>query len=104
MPRLTFKGELPPPDEFHRMLVDAMRDANPIDDLLELSDELREYERAYGMSSAQFYQQYQAGTLDVDAEPYFDWADIYELFLETKHRLELALMRAAIRSELAEAA
>jgi hypothetical protein len=101
---LIFKSELPAPEEFRTMLADAMSSANPVDDLLALSDQLREYERVHGLSSARFYQQYQAGTLDDNLQHCVEWAATYDLFLETKHRLELALMQAAIRSDLSEAA
>ena len=40
MPKLTFKDRLPSPDEFQKALAQAMANTNPVDDLLELANEL----------------------------------------------------------------
>jgi hypothetical protein len=55
--------------------------------------ELKEFENRYGMDSASFYRQFEAGELG-DAMDYFEWAGLYELLenLEQKiNRLESAL-------------
>jgi hypothetical protein len=104
MSKLTFKGRLPPQEEFCQALYQAMANVNPLDDLLELSHELREYEQKYQISSAQFYQQYQAGLLEDELQHCMEWATTYTSFVETKRQLETALMRAAVQSEFTEAA
>ncbi|HIK11032.1 MAG TPA: hypothetical protein IGS52_12310 [Oscillatoriaceae cyanobacterium M33_DOE_052] len=40
--------------------------------------ELGEFERRYGMDSAAFYQQFEAGKLG-DAIDFFEWSGLYEL-------------------------
>ena len=65
MPKLSYKNELPSSDEFQKALTQAMANSNPVDDLLELANDLREFEQKHRMSSADFYKKYQAGSLDV---------------------------------------
>lgn len=40
MPKLTYENELPPADEFQKALAEAMANTNPVDDLLELANDL----------------------------------------------------------------
>ena len=48
MARLTFtQDNLPTPEEFERMLEEAMKQSNPADELLEAAEELREHEEAW---------------------------------------------------------
>lgn len=104
MTELTFKNNLPSSDEFRQALAQAMAMTNPVDDLLELSERLREYEHKYHMSSDDFYQRYQAGTLDEELQHCIDWAALYDMFLKTRRVLEATLMRAAMLPELGEVA
>ena len=76
-------NHLPPSGEFRKMLSQALATANPVDDLLGFSHRLFEYEQKHGMSSADFYQQYQAGTLSDDLQHCADWAAVYDLFAKT---------------------
>jgi hypothetical protein len=69
---------------------------NPVDDLLELSNRLHEYEREHHMSSDDFYRRYQAGALDEELQHCVDWAAVYDLFLKTR--------RIQATPELSEAA
>lgn len=97
MPKLSYTAEtMPTPEEFQRQLTQAMSEANPIDDLLLLAEELRSYEMRYGLTSADFWRKYQAGALSDDLQHCVEWAATYDLFTEQKHLLETALMRAAI--------
>ena len=66
---------------------------NPIDDLLELADRLRGYEQKYNRSSADFYRDFQAGTLDDELQHHTEWAAVYDLFVKTKRVIEATLMR-----------
>lgn len=102
MPKLTYKGGLPSREEFQKALTQAMITVNPVDDLLELSNQLREYEQKYDLSSTEFYRQYQAGLLSEPLQHCVEWAAIYDLFMRTKRMLEATLMRAAIYPELEE--
>ncbi len=104
MPKLTFKDKLPSPDEFQKALAQAMANTNPVDDLLELANELWDFEQKYKMASADFYKKYQAGLLDDELQHCIEWVATYDFFIKTKRKLEAALMRAAIQPELPEPA
>lgn len=100
MPKLTYETELPAPDEFQKALAQAMTNSNPVDDLLELANDLWEFEQKYQMPSKDFYEKYQAGSLNDELQHCIEWVATYEFFMKTKRRLEMALMRAAIQPEL----
>jgi hypothetical protein len=103
MVKLHFTQEnMPKPEEFRRILAEAMEKSNPIDELLELHQELCVLEGKYGMTSNEFYEKYQRGEMGDDAEV-MHWAATYHAFVELKSRVEVALMREAIhrRAELA---
>jgi hypothetical protein len=102
MPKLSYKNELPSSDEFQKALTQAMANANPVDDLLELANDLWEFEQKHQMSSADFYHKYRAGSLDDELQHCIEWVATYDFFLKTKRQLEKALMRAAIQPELSE--
>ncbi len=99
MPRLTFKDKLPSPDEFKKALAQAMANTNPVDDLLELANQLWDFEQQYHMSSVDFYEKYEAGSLDDELQHCIEWAATYDFFIKTKRNLEMALMRAAVQPE-----
>ncbi len=88
MTELTFENNLPPSDEFRQALAQAMAMTNPVDDLLALSNQLRKYEQKYHMSSGDFYQCYQAGTLDEELQHCIGWAATYDLFLKTSRKVK----------------
>lgn len=102
MPKLTFKDKLPPVDEFQKVLAQAMASTNPVDDLLELANDLWGFEQKYQMSSADFYEKYQAGLLEDELQHCIEWVATYDFFIKIKRKLESALMRAAIQPELLE--
>ena len=102
MPKLIFKDKLPSTEEFQKALTQVVGNTNPVDDLLDLSNELRDFEQKYQMSSADFYEKYQAGLLDDELQHDIEWVATYEFFLKTKRQLETALMRAALQPELTE--
>lgn len=85
----------PTPEEFQRMLKEAMAKSNPVDELIELSHELYELEQRYGMSSAEFYEKYRKGELG-DNEDIMHWAIVYSSFLRRKQSVEAALIREAV--------
>ena len=101
MARLTFtKDNLPTPEEFRQMLAQTMVQSNPVDDLLEVADELREYEQRYGMASAEFYEQFRQGVLDDELQHCIGWAAAFEVFTKLKRVVESALMREAVWREI----
>ncbi len=59
---------------------------NIIQDLHALEERVRAYERKYGITSADFYELYQAGSLDDDGfdktQEFSRWASAYEMKLE----------------------
>ncbi len=101
MARLTFtKDNLPTPEEFEQMLKEAMEKSNPVDELLEVAEELREYEQKYEMTSNEFYEQFRQGTLDDELQHCIDWAAAFESFNELKRVVESALMREVVWREV----
>jgi len=100
MARLVFtKDNLPTPEEFERMLADAIEKSNPVDELVELAQELYELEQEFGMNSADFYERYQHGEMG-DSQEVMHWAMLYQSFLERKMRVEAALVREAVWREI----
>jgi hypothetical protein len=104
LPLLVYENELPSLDEFQKALAQAMSATNPVDDLLELANDLWEFEQKYRMSSVEFYEKYQAGSLDDELQHCLEWVATYDFFVKTKRKLEAALMRAASQPELPEPA
>ncbi len=102
MSELYFENNTPSSDEFQHALAQAIAITNPVDDLLELSARLRAYEQKYQMSSVDFYQRYQAGTLKEELQHCVGWAAICDLFLKSRRVLEATLIRAAMLPELDE--
>jgi len=100
MARLTFtQDNLPTPEEFERMLSEAMAKSNPVDELIELSQELYELEREFGMKSVEFHEKYKRGEMG-DSGKVMHWAMLYHSFLERKKRVEAALVREAVWRDL----
>lgn len=104
MPNLTYENELPPSDEFQKALAEAMANTNPVDYLLELANDLWEFEQKYQLPSAEFYEKYQTGSLNDELQHCTEWVVTYDFFVKTKRKLEAALMRAAVQPELLEPA
>jgi hypothetical protein len=102
MSELYFENNSPSSDEFRHAMARAIVITNPVDDLLELSARLRAYEQKHHMSSIDFYQRYQAGTLDGELQHCIGWAAICDLFLKSRRVLEATLIRSAMLPELDE--
>ncbi|MBI4789581.1 MAG: hypothetical protein HY782_21335 [Chloroflexi bacterium] len=66
--------------------------SHAVDDLLSLSQQLSEFERQYGMSSAVFFEKYSRGEMG-DAMPFIKWAGRYQLYLDLKIKIEKSLER-----------
>ncbi|MCB9434837.1 MAG: hypothetical protein H6668_22980 [Ardenticatenaceae bacterium] len=93
MPVLEFTSEnLPTSEEFRRML--SLNDAtyDPLEELLRLERDLAKLEQTHGLSSAEFYTQYQAGKFGDDRE-FICWAGRYTLYLRLKAKISKSLER-----------
>ena len=92
MPSLEFTQETIPEtrQEFSRLLEEAQRDANPLDDLLALSRKLLSFEQQYNMTSAEFYARYKRGEMGDDVD-FVRWAGLYRLYRELKAEIEESL-------------
>lgn len=82
--------------DFQAMLHETMSTANPIDDLLALTEKLYVYEQQYNISSASFFTAYEQGDLPEFLAHEVAWAATYDMFIRLKRRLETTLMRAAL--------
>ena len=56
--------------------------------LEQLQRDLVEFEQKYGFSSAEFYQQFQAGQTD-DRMDYVEWASLVQMTANLQYRLQL---------------
>jgi len=82
--------------DFQAMLHETMSTANPIDDLLMLTEKLYAYEQQHNLSSSVFFVAYERGELPESVIHEVAWAATYDMFLRLKHRLEATLMQAAL--------
>ncbi len=60
----------------------------------EISTELKEFEKKFGMSSEECYRRFESGELG-DEGDFFEWAGLYENILLYKKRIEM--LEAAIK-------
>jgi len=77
-------------EELSRLLEEAQRDGNPLDDLLALNRQLLSFERQYDMSSVEFYTRYKRGEMGDDLN-FVRWAGRYRLYCELKEEIEKGL-------------
>ncbi|MBP7963331.1 MAG: hypothetical protein KBG20_21130 [Caldilineaceae bacterium] len=98
MAKVSFTQENMPAssEEFRALLDEAIEKSNPIDDLLELVEDMAVFEKKYQMPSAEFYRKFQAGQMGDDFE-FFEWSAMYRMYTGTRRAIELALMRDAVR-------
>ena len=101
MPQITYQGKPPSSEQFQKDLQDAHAQANPVDDLIDLWQELQNFEQKYELTSEEFYRKYQAGQQG-DDEYCMLWAALYEMFNSSKRLIEKALMRAALVPEMVD--
>lgn len=57
-------------------------------DMAELSQDLADFEKKYGMSSEYFFDEFESGKLG-DAMDFFDWAGLYQMFRRIELRKEM---------------
>ena len=93
MAKITVTEEnKPTPEELRQMLNQAMSESNPVDDLLQVAAELREYEQRYGTSSTEFFKRFHLGELD-ELQHCIGRASAYDVFLKLKTRFESCVAR-----------
>ena len=63
-------------EEFQLLLLEAWLSSNPLDELLELVEQLREYEQRHRVSSSDFHERYQRGQMG-DEREIMRWAVSY---------------------------
>lgn len=97
MPSLHFTKENMPAssEEFSRMLREAVEQSNPIDDLLELAEDLRNFEQKYGMASDEFFQKFHAGQMG-DELDFFEWSFCVKAYRHMRKSIELAMLRGSV--------
>lgn len=99
MPIFEFNTDnMPTPEEFSRLLEQAERDVNPVDELLALSRRLALFEQKYGMNSAEFYERYQRGEMGDDMD-FVRWAGRYRLYQAMKEEIEKSLEMVLVAKE-----
>jgi hypothetical protein len=59
---------------------------SPLTYFRQLVKKLCEYERAYGMTSQEFYQQFQAGAIPEGPCDYLDWRVLYDSYQHMQQR------------------
>jgi len=57
-------------------------------DLEVLQQDLAEMERKYGMSSGEFYERFQAGQMNDEAD-FMEWNALYKMATKLRHRLSI---------------
>lgn len=67
---------------------------SPIDALVAVTKRLSAYERSQGLSSEDFFDQYQNGEISDDIV-FVEWANDYQHYLEIRSALEKKLQYAA---------
>jgi len=84
--------------EFQQILQEAWENGSPLDDLLEIAWQLAELEQKYDMKSADFVEKFQRGEMG-DEMDFIWWANIYDLYLDLRERIERALIKVAVMWE-----
>ena len=92
MPQLLYTTENIPASgkELREQLNQAWSTTSPLDDFTAVVKTLTEYEIAYQLDSAEFYERFQKGEMG-DRMDYMRWATKYEIYLGMKERMETLL-------------
>jgi len=59
---------------------------SPLEYFGQIVDDLHHYEEKYGMTSEEFYQQFQSGDLEEGPFDYFDWRVLYNGYRRMQER------------------
>jgi hypothetical protein len=70
-------------DDERRLLNHRIEEASTAAKLLELQDQLKEFEIKYAMSSDSFRKQFQSGELG-DSADFFEWNAYYEMLIHAQ--------------------
>jgi len=100
MPVVEFTHETMPEtrEEFSRLLEEAQRDANPLDDLLALNRQLLSFEQQYNITSVEFYARYKRGEMGDDRD-FVQWSGRYRLYCELKDEIAISNRACATRCD-----
>lgn len=79
-------------DDFLRSLEEAEKNYDPVDELIELKEELERLEHKYRISSAEFYGRYLAGEMG-DSVEVIGWAGTHRLYMQLKAAISDSLKR-----------
>jgi hypothetical protein len=83
-------GKLPPLVEFMQQIASEDAQYDPVEKLLSLERDLFVLEQKYKLSSAEFYQQYQAGVAG-DSVEFVGWAGRYRLYRNLRQAISASL-------------
>lgn len=73
MPTLTFtQDSMSTREEMQRLIEEMRQRLNPIDDLVELTQDITLFEQKYKMTSAEFFAKYQRGEMGDDMD-FIEW-------------------------------
>lgn len=89
MTKIRFTSESIPQtdEELRQVLRQALEQATPLDDFVQVIRELAQYELQHGMDSDSFFARFEAGELGDEVE-LVRWANKYEIYQETRAYLE----------------
>lgn len=89
MAKIRFTSESIPQtgEELRGVLRQALEQATPLDDFVQVIRDLTQYELHHGMDSDSFFARFEAGELGDEVE-LVRWANKYEIYQETKADLE----------------
>jgi len=89
MSKVKFTPESMPSssEALKQTLRQALEQATPLDDFVQVIRELTQYELRHGMNSGTFFARFEAGELG-DEIDLIRWANKYEIYQETKAELE----------------
>ena len=74
-------------EDLKQALRQALEQATPLDDFVQVIRDLTQYEIRHGMNSGSFFARFEAGELG-DEVDLIRWANKYEIYQETKAELE----------------
>ncbi len=83
------------PERFQQLWREAVESTSPVEDLVEVSRDLRDMELEYGMTSDEFAAKFNRGEMGDDTD-FIEWIGLYEMYRAAKKSIEIALMRAAV--------
>jgi hypothetical protein len=91
MPTIEFNQDNKPSlEELRQLLQESGENYDPVEELLQLERQLVQLEQTYNLTSAEFYQRYQAGEFG-DEVKFVAWVGRYRLYLRLKKTISNSL-------------